>query len=69
MRDKQMEANASELLHCAHISCFAIFVHPKIYGSLLCKLCTIDWLGNGRTWSSVMDKTWQRIQYACTTFR
>jgi len=30
-----MEANASELLHCAHFSCFAIFVHRQIYGSVL----------------------------------
>ena len=48
IRDKQMEANASDLLRCAHFSCFAIFVNTRIYGSVLCKLCTVDLLGNGR---------------------
>jgi hypothetical protein len=44
-----MEATVSELLRCVHLPCLAIFVHPKIYGSVLCKLCTIDRPGNGRT--------------------
>ena len=47
-----MEANVAELLDCAYISWFVIFVHHRIYDSVLREFHTIQELGYKRFVSS-----------------